>query len=128
MLRIASDKPAGPDPENVELSLVPLTRSACKHWEIQIDAELRIVKCKGCGETLDPIQCLLNIHSYVESIRRQFEFIQNYKRAQATKQEQRRLRCRRCNKLFKPVPGEGGGFAHWAICDPCWEKKPTHAD
>lgn len=115
MLRLVRDRPADSESDTAELTLKRGSYRDCKHMEMEIDTELRIVKCSRCGETLDPIECLLKTHGYVEGVRSQAEFNANLRRARALKEAERRRRCRQCKKLFK----ESQFSSCWNICDTC---------
>mgnify|MGYP001556153055 FL=1 len=123
-MKLVTHKECEPEPESAELTVKKSSYKDCKHKQTEIDRVLRTVRCKRCGETLDPIEVLLNIHSYVEGIRFQADYVANHQKREREKSADRRMKCRRCNKLFKPIPDVNSAFSHWGICDPCWAANP----
>ncbi len=130
-MKLVTHKDCEADPDTMEMTRRRSSYKDCKHMQVEVDDELRIVKCKRCGETLDPIQVLLNIHSYVEGIRLSAERVDAFRKQEREKNENRRMKCRRCKKLFKPTPDddcEYKCYSHWGICNPCWAINPKHAE
>lgn len=64
----------------------------CGHKRIEVDEELRTVACRDCGQALDPIQCLLNVRSYMTQIQHYAWRIAEYERREAEKKARRAKR------------------------------------
>jgi hypothetical protein len=51
----------------------------CPHHHKEINPRLRRIKCVDCGETLDPIECLLDLAGYRAECQYRLEHIQAYR-------------------------------------------------
>lgn len=59
----------------------------CSHARILLDEKLRRVTCRVCGETLDAIQCLINLATYREQLAQERRWIEAEKRRAQVRQQ-----------------------------------------
>jgi len=97
------DEPPAPPPDNVIQFRRPEDPDAptqgppdviahappgpCAHARIVLDAKLRRVTCRTCGETLDALQCLVNLAAYGEQLARERRWIEQQKATAAARQQ-----------------------------------------
>jgi len=67
----------------------------CRHVRVLVDADLRRVECRECGEILDPIEVLLQFASKERQFSYRKDALENIqRRVQELSKEERRIKAR----------------------------------
>jgi len=80
------------------LQVVSSTFNACKHTQFTIDRQLAHVKCRQCGETLDPMFVLLQLASD-ETMYHQFH--KRYEEELSRLRKRQKTKCQHCKRITR---------------------------
>jgi hypothetical protein len=70
----------------------PWDRDVCHHQRVEVDDILREVSCRDCDVRLDPINVILNVHTYMRGLQRYVERINDYERREAARKAREKAR------------------------------------
>ena len=73
----------------------------CKHLAIFVDTALAMIKCKTCGEALNPIEWIARLGERWDEVKRNTQL---YREAKAEYEAKKKARCEHCGKMTKLRP------------------------
>jgi hypothetical protein len=80
----------------------------CQHPQRQLDPKLRTISCGKCGALLDPIECLMDLAKYEESLCWRLEEIKRHKKREAEREAaaMETAKRRKFRKALREASGE----------------------
>lgn len=114
------------------LSVKPFDWEACKHRRTEIDERLRLVTCRDCGVTLDPVEVLLDIAKAWRSESLHAKRIRDFEQKrydETTDREKRFVRqhvvCHGCGLQTRLTTGKLTPD-DWSMWELHWGTEPEH--
>lgn len=93
----------------IELSIVRESRygrkfpgsKLCPHERVTLDTTLTSLKCRDCGEGLNPIEYIVMLTEQWHRVDRLYK---TYREAHAKYEAKKKTRCEHCSKMTRVVP------------------------
>ena len=87
---------------DIEIKRGEYEANRCNHHRIAINERLAFIKCRDCGETLDPLRYLIDQGEDINRlIRKRNEIARDINDIDAQLKESSKCRCQHCGKMTR---------------------------